>query len=341
MKIGLYRPSVSESASRHIRNILDSAGITTDTVYAKFEDSFDCVIVMGGDRGVRDYFHHNVDASIPVLGVGEGESTGSLSQVDYRQFGSYVHVLKKGDHAIGEFPRLGVRIDASKTPYPVLNDVAVFPSKSAMLMEHTLRVGGDEVWHDNSDGVIISTPIGSSAYSMSAGGPVLFQDAPVFGIISVNSLDVTRRPIIVPDTAMIEVDEVSSRLHCEAVLDGIERKKVKSRLECTQFLPPARIVRLQDSSATITAMTKKVHLAEDLLSMPPSSKLLLKTLEYEGTLTHKEIAAKTLLPDRTVRLALSNLIKRGYVKRKVSSRDARQRIYEISDKFSGSYADDV
>ena len=48
-------------------------------------------------------------------------------------------------------------------------------SKSATLMEHVLRVNGEEVWHDNSDGVIISTPIGSSAYSMSAGGPVIFQ----------------------------------------------------------------------------------------------------------------------------------------------------------------------
>ena len=64
--------------------------------------------------------------------------------------------------------------------------------------------------------------------------------------------------------------------------------------------------------------------------MPPSSKLLLKILEYEGELTQKDLAAKTLLPGRTVRLALSHLLEKGYVKRKVSLRDARQRIYEIS-----------
>ena len=106
-----------------------------------------------------------------------------------------------------KFLDLGVKIDG-KNVYPVLNDVAVFSSKSAMLMEHTLRVNGEEVWHDNSDGIIVSTPIGSSAYSMSAGGPVLFQDSAVFEIISVNSLDVTRRPIIVSNDSSIEIDDI-------------------------------------------------------------------------------------------------------------------------------------
>src|SRR3990170_4660485 len=98
-----------------------------------------------------------------------------------------------------------------KNEYQVINNLEVFTSKSATLMKYTLRVNGEEVWHDSSDGVIISTPIGSSAYSMSAGGPVIFQDSPVFGIISVNSLDVTRRPLIVSNESLIEVDDISSR----------------------------------------------------------------------------------------------------------------------------------
>lgn len=224
---------------------------------------------------------------------------------------------------------MGVKIDG-KNVYPVLNDVAVFPSKSAMLMEHTLRVNGDEVWHDNSDGIIISTPIGSSAYSMSAGGPVLFQDSAVFEIISVNSLDVTRRPIIVSNKSSIEIDDIFARLHCEVILDGLDRYKVSKIVECSQFSPPAKIIRLKKDSTAISALAKKVHLAEELLSMPPSSKLLLKTLEYEGALTQKDLVNKTLLPDRTVRLALSHLLKKGYVKKKISIRDARQKIYEIS-----------
>jgi len=263
------------------------------------------------------------------LGISEGEASGFLAQIDLREFSSYVKILKKQNYTIEEVPRLGVKIDG-KNVYPVLNDVAVFSSKSAILMEHTLRVNGEEVWHDNSDGIIVSTPIGSSAYSMSAGGPVLFQDSAVFEIISVNSLDVTRRPIIVSNASFIEIDDIYARLHCEVVLDGLERYNVNKIVECTQSLPPAKIIRLKKDSTAISALAKKVHLAEELLSMPPSSKLLLKTLEYEGSMTQKDLANKTLLPPRTVRLALSHLLKKGYVKKKVSIRDARQKIYEIS-----------
>ena len=86
---------------------------------------------------------------------------------------------------------------------------------------------------------------------------------------------------------------------------------------------------MKKDSTAVSALAKKVHLAEELLNMPPSSKLLLKTLEYEGALTQKELSKKTLLPDRTVRLALSHLLDKGHVKKKISIRDARQRIYEI------------
>ena len=330
MHICICRPAVSASAARSIQRILERAGISSVSAASpKSAGDADCIIVLGGDKDVRTYFHRAQDASVPVLGISEGESGGFLAQIDLRELPSHVDVLKRQNYTIEEFPRLGVRIDG-RNAYPVLNDAAVFPSKSAMLMEHTLRVNGDEVWHDSSDGVIVSTPIGSSAYSMSAGGPVLFQDADVFEIMSVNSLDVTRRPVIASNDSVIEVEDISSKLHCEVVLDGLDRLRVDKSMECTQFHPPARIVRLRKSPTAIAALAKKVHLAEDLLRMPPSSKLILKTLEYEGELTHRELERKTLLPGRTVRLALRNLVEKGYVKKKISARDARQKIYEMS-----------
>ncbi len=304
-------------------------GIESFSISKSKNKQMDYVIVLGGDKGVRNYFHRTFDSTLPILGINEGESSGFLAQIDLKEFSSYASLFGKEKFSVEEVPRLGVKIDG-KSVYPVLNDVAVFSSRSAMLMEHTLRVNGDEVWHDNSDGIIVSTPIGSSAYSMSAGGPMLFQDSAVFEIISVNSLDVTRRPIIVSNSSSIEIDDISARLHCEVVLDGLDRYKVNKTVECTQFFPPAKIIRLKKDSTAISALAKKVHLAEELLSMPPSSKLLLKTLEYEGALTQKDLVNKTLLPDRTVRLALSHLLKKGYVKKKISIRDARQKIYEIS-----------
>ena len=329
MQIGIYGSGTTETAAKTIKKILEESGIQSFTISKSKSKQSDCIIVLGGDKGVRQYFHRTFDTISPVLGISEGEASGFLAQIDIREFSSYVKILKKQNYLIEEVPRLGVKIDG-KNVYPVLNDVAVFSSKSAILMEHTLRVNGDEVWHDNSDGIIVSTPIGSSAYSMSAGGPVLFQDSAVFEIISVNSLDVTRRPIIVSNGSSIEIDDIYARLHCEVVLDGLERYKVNKIVECTKVLPSAKIIRLKKDTTAISALAKKVHLAEELLSMPPSSKLLLKTLEYEGSMTQKDLANKTLLPARTVRLALTHLLEKGYVKKKVSIRDARQKIYEIS-----------
>ena len=329
MQIGIYGSGTTESAAKTIKKILEESGIQSFTITKSKSKEADCVIVLGGDKGVRNYFHRSFDGNSPVLGISEGEASGFLAQIDLREFSSYVKILKKQNYTVEEVPRLGVKIDG-KNVYPVLNDVAVFPSKSAMLMEHTLSVNGEEVWHDNSDGIIVSTPIGSSAYSMSAGGPVLFQDSAVFEIISVNSLDVTRRPIIVSNDSSIEISDIYARLHCEVVLDGSDRYTVNKTVECNQFFPPAKIIRLKKDTTAISALAKKVHLAEELLSMPPSSKLLLKTLEYEGSMTQKDLANKSLLPARTVRLALSHLLNKGYVKKKVSIRDARQKIYEIS-----------
>ena len=330
MEVGIYGIGTSLNSLKSIRNILAEHDIQAIGISPKSKTKqFDCVIVLGGDKGIRNYFHRTVDSTSPVLGINEGESGGFLAQIDLKEFSAYVNRLKKQNYSIEEVPRLGVKIDG-KNVFPVLNDVAVFPSKSAMLMEHTLIVNNEEVWHDSSDGIIVSTPIGSSAYSMSAGGPVITQDSKVFEIISVNSLNINRRPIIVTNSSSIEIDDISARLHCEAVLDGLDRYKVDKKVECMQFFPSARIIRLKKDSTAISALAKKAHLAEELLSMPPSSKLLLKTLEYEGALTQKDLANKTLLPDRTVRLALSHLLEKGYVKKKVSVRDARQKIYEIS-----------
>tara|TARA_B100000029_G_scaffold101452_1_gene91741 strand:- start:1822 stop:2823 length:1002 start_codon:yes stop_codon:yes gene_type:complete len=330
MNIGITGTGLTPSSLNNLRKILDDNGIDSFQITNKSKTKKpDCVIALGGDRGVRNYFHRTFDATLPVLGINESESNGFLAQIDLKEFGSYVKKLKKFNFKIEEVTRLGVKIDG-KNVFPVLNDVAVFSSKSAMLMEYTLRVNGDEVWHDSSDGIIVSTPIGSSAYSMSAGGPVIFQDSSVFGIISVNSLDVIRRPLVVSNESIIEIDEISARLQCEVVLDGLDRYRVNKIVEATKFSPPAKIIRLKKDSTAISALTKKVRLAEELLNMPPSSKLLLKILEYEGSMTQKELSNKTMLPDRTVRLAMSHLLEKGYVKRKVSIRDSRQKIYEIA-----------
>jgi len=314
-----------------MKKTLDSLNIDTQVMKDgnyKLAKEVDLILVAGGDRGILDYFHKVVTDSAPVLGVYESDSTGFLAQLEVRDLESVTSRLKKSDYEVDEVFRLAVKVDGKEVE-PVLNDVAVFPSKSAMLMEHMLRIDGKDVWHDNSDGIIISTPTGSTAYSMSAGGPMVLQKSHVFIIVSVNSVDNTRRPLVVPNETIIEIADIMSRYHCEGVLDGGSRLGIKKILECYKHEFPARLVRLIGDSSATSLIVKKVKLAKDLLSMPPSAKLILKTLEYEGALSQKDLSSRTMLPERTMRLSLSHLLNGGYVKKKTSLRDSRQKIYEL------------
>lgn len=289
-----------------------------------------CIIIPGGDKGIRRYFRNPNVPAVPVLGVSEGDVGGFLSQLDSKEIGLYIDRLHntKNYNTI-EIPRLKVIVD-DRDSHIALNDAALFSAKSAILIEYTLNVNSHEVWHDNGDGIIVSTPMGSTAYSMSTGGPVIFQGADVFGIVPVNSQDVTRRPIVVPSDSKIEVSDIVARIHCEVVLDGADRLKVKENVKYSKFKSPARIIRMEENTTSVSAMIKKVHLAEDLLRMPPSSKLILKMLEYEGAMSQKDLVGKTLLPARTVRIALTRLLEKGYIHRKVSILDSRQKIYDIN-----------
>jgi NAD+ kinase len=314
-----------------VKKTLESLGVHTQIMKDSEHQTarqVDLVLVAGGDRGILDYFHKVVTDSAPVLGIYETDATGFLAQIDVRDLESAIGRLKRTDFSVEEVFRLAVKVDG-KIIDPALNDVAIFPSKSATLMEHVLRIDGKDVWHDNSDGIIVSTPTGSTAYSMSAGGPMVMQKSRVFLIVSVNSLDNTRRPLVVPNESHVEITDITSRYHCEVVLDGGRRQQIKNTLECSKHEFPARLVRLAGDSSAASLMAKKVKLSEDMLKMPPSAKLILKTLEYEGALSQKDLASRTMLPERTIRLSLSHLLGQGYVKKKTSLRDARQRIYEL------------
>ncbi len=289
----------------------------------------DIAIVIGTDSDVLKAFHELGSKCVPILGVCETETRGFLTETSIKDLPRALENLQKKRYIVEETIRLLVSVD-DKTILPAVNEAAIFPSKSATIMEYTLTLDDEIVWRDCSDGVIISTPLGSSAYALSAGGPMVVHKAKVFVIVPVNSLDVTRRPLIIPDDSKVLINGIHSRTKCEVVIDGTIRLKVDNKVWVKKYEIPARLVRLPGSSYVLEKMAKKVQLAEELLKIPPSAKLILKTLEYEGPLTHRELARKTLLPDRTMRQALALLISKGMVRRKPLLRDARQKLYYIA-----------
>ena len=328
MKILVYKKAL-EGTIDQIKETLNEFKVEFELVQhisPQDLEKWELVIVIGGDKDVLQTFHKIGKSKVPLMGVNDSNEGSFLTEVGIKNFQEAFNRVMKGEYWVEEAVRLDVIVDNKELP-PSLNEVAIFPSKSATLMEYVLNVDNELVWRDYSDGVIISTPTGSTAYSMSAGGPMVLHSSEVFAVVSVNSLDITRRPLVVSDKSRIRISEISSSHRCEVIVDGTYRFKAKERVEVFKFPEPARFLRPSESSKAMEKMAKKVRLAEDLFKMPPSAKLILKTLEYEGTLTQKDLSRKTMLPERTTRLALSLLMEKGLVKRKPTLRDARQKVY--------------
>jgi len=329
INILIMTPKRSERALRNILEILRETHIefrTVDEISASDAEWGDFVLTLGNDNDILKTFHKIFKLNIPILGVNENDDEKFLTEIGLSKLRQAIQQISKGKFEVEDSKTLTVTTDTTEFP-PAVNEVAIFPHRSATLLEYTLNVDDEEIWTDSSDGLIIATPTGSTAYAMSTGGPMILSKANVFTIVSVNSLDITRRPLIIPEDSKVKIDNIVSRLQCEVIIDGIYRSKIGRMIEVSKSINPARLIRLAKTSHTANKMAKKIILARDLLAMPPSAKLMLKTLEYEGPLSRRDILKKTMLPDRTVSLALSILLDRGLVKRRSSLRDGREKMY--------------
>ncbi|MFX1438908.1 MAG: MarR family transcriptional regulator [Promethearchaeota archaeon] len=294
----------------------------------------DLIVIIGSDKSLLNSLLQLGDSAIPFLPVSSKGQPDFLFDVTAAMFEDVIPDLLEARWTEDRRARLQVSIAGKSSP-PLLNDVAIFARRSATLIRYSLLLDNEQFWKDGSDGLIIATPTGSTAYSMSVGGPIVLPPAKVMTIIPVNSVNPARRPLIVEDTTVIEIRELTSSVSIEAVLDGQLRRKVNSGpVLIERAETDAVFVKL--SEERVAALRGKLHqmteafgdLAQDL---PPSAKLVLKVLEYQGQLTQKEIVDETLLPPRTVRYALSLLMSDGLVSKRVSLRDSRQGLYRVAN----------
>ena len=332
MRVTLVARRGPNAPLRKIVSILDTLAVEYHLIHevhpTPLSDT-DLMVVVGGDKDILRTLHRLEQKQVPLLGVNEADGGGFLSEVNLSNFSEVFPRIVQGDYRVEEARRLQVVADG-RPQAAALNEIAIFPARSATLFEYALNVDEEVVWRDYSDGIIISTATGSTAYAMSAGGPMILHDAPVFAAVSVNSMDITRRPLIIPASSKIRIEEITSPSKCEAIIDGTLRTSVLDSVEVSQHPQPARFVRLLETPKAMNKIAKKLRLAEELLRMPASAKLILKTLEYEGPLSHKDLMRKTMLPERTARLALNLLVEKRLVKRQPLLRDARQRVYQVA-----------
>ncbi|MFQ5350103.1 MAG: NAD(+)/NADH kinase [Thermoanaerobaculia bacterium] len=196
----------------------DDSGATFDPA-----NEYDLVVVLGGD-GTLLSVARGLEHQVPILGVNLG-TLGFLTEVGRAELYPALTGLLAGEYRLEERALLDVRLERAGgggESWRVLNDAVITKSALARIVELTYRIDGHLLAACRSDGLIISTPTGSTAYNLSAGGPVLEPQLPVLVLTPICPHTLSLRPVVVPDSSVIEVTLETPREEVFLTLDGQE-----------------------------------------------------------------------------------------------------------------------
>ncbi|MDX1388891.1 MAG: NAD(+)/NADH kinase [Acidobacteriota bacterium] len=212
----------------------------------------DLVIVAGGDGTLLSVARSAAPRGIPILGINFG-SLGFLTELNPEELFDGLERVIRGDYTVEERQLLRVRYRRNaKTlrEYAVLNDAVVTKSALARMIELDVLVDRAKVASYTSDGLIISTPTGSTAYNLSAGGPILDPRVRAFVIAPICPHTMTYRPLVVPATVKVEVVLRETAEEVYLTLDGQVGFPVKGgdSMIVDDYRTPVRLVRVAGRS---------------------------------------------------------------------------------------------
>lgn len=166
----------------------------------------DIVLSMGGDGTFLKTILYVRDSQIPILGINMGR-LGFLANVNKERIQEAFDYLKTGNFATNQ--RSLIRMDSEQALFGnnnyALNELTIHKKDSASMISIEVSVGGEYLNTYWADGLIISTPTGSTAYSLSCGGPIITPDSPVLVITPIAPHNLNVRPIIIKDDLEIKV----------------------------------------------------------------------------------------------------------------------------------------
>jgi NAD+ kinase len=167
----------------------------------------DLIVVLGGDGTLLSVARDAGRRRVPILGVNLG-TLGFLTEVSADEVFAALERVLEGRARIEARMRLEVRLESGGSPagpYLALNDAVISSAEMARMIHLDVRAGGLEVGPYHADGLIVSTPTGSTAYSLSAGGPILDANLEAIVLTPICSHTLTQRPIVLPASAQIEL----------------------------------------------------------------------------------------------------------------------------------------
>ncbi len=291
MKVGIYGQFYHENSGHYVQqllDLLDQKGVEviieenflrlihenddiskTYSHFSTFEEldtSYDLFFSIGGDGTILQTVTYVRDLNIPIVGINTGR-LGFLATVQKERLVSSVEEILKNNYSISERSLIAI-----KTPQPnenfeelnfALNEVTVSRKNSTSMISVDTYLNGEKLTNYWADGLIISTPTGSTGYSLSCGGPVITPMTSSFIITPIAPHNLNARPIVVPDATEIKLI-VSGREqeHLVSLDSRIATLPIETEITLTKASFKIKLVLLEEDTF-LTTLRKKLLWGED------------------------------------------------------------------------------
>ncbi len=188
----------------------------------------DLLLVLGGDGTILQVLHALREAYRPILGINLG-TLGFLTCVSAAAWPDALDAVAAGSYRLSERTLLEIKVvrdGQTLTRHVALNDAVISRGELSRLIKLNVAVDGATLSEYNADGLIVATPTGSTAYSLSAGGPVLTPDSGVFVVTPICPHVLTMRPVLVSDQSRIEIAPSREQPDVFLSLDGQDSVRI-------------------------------------------------------------------------------------------------------------------
>jgi NAD+ kinase len=243
LKVSGYEVVVDEETYRHLSEFMP------EDVLPLEEFDVDFIIVIGGD-GTILRVEHRTKKEIPILGINMG-TLGFLTEVEPHETFFAISKLLEGEYHIDERMKLRTYVNGENRVPDALNEVAILTGIPGKIIHLKYYVDGGLADEIRADGLIISTPTGSTGYAMSAGGPFVDPRLNVVVIAPLARIALSSRPMIVPSKSVISVRNVSLKREIVLAIDG----------QFYTYLPPETEieVKLSPRKARFVRFTREIY----------------------------------------------------------------------------------